>query len=205
LSFEALLAQKPGGNKMRVIRLTGQLTLLLVLLNVMAVAQTGDTKNFAKDGLLFDYPAGWTLQDDSNGDLQQFTLSRADADAQIRIIVHRGKIKPEKLPDARKAIIDPYIASIGNQFVSMGATPKQASDSAEIGGVKAEGTKMTASIGGEPGAARIYWVLLDQRVTLLTYLGPDRDLIKFVAAWDLVRTSIKINNPQPDPKSSPKP
>jgi len=171
----------------------------------MAVAQTGDTKNFAKDGLLFDYPAGWTLQDDSNGDLQQFTLSRADADAQIRIIVHRGKIKPEKLPDARKAIIDPYIASIGNQFVSMGATPKQASDSAEIGGVKAEGTKMTASIGGEPGAARIYWVLLDQRVTLLTYLGPDRDLNKFVAAWDLVRTSIKINNPQPDPKSSPKP
>jgi len=109
------------------------------------------------------------------------------------------------LPDARKAIIDPYIASIGNQFVSMGATPKQASDSAEIGGVKAEGTKMTASIGGEPGAARIYWVLLDQRVTLLTYLGPDRDLNKFVAAWDLVRTSIKINNPQPDPKSSPKP
>ena len=190
---------------MRAMRLVGQVICLLGFINVLAVGQTVDKQSFAKDGLSFDYPAGWTLQDESNGDLQQLTLSRADADAQIRVLVHRGKIKQEKWPDARKAIIDPYIASIASQFVSMGATPKQSPDSAEIGGVKAEGTNMTASIGGEPGAARIYWALLGQRVTVLTYNGPDRDLTRFMSAWDLVRTSIKISGPQPDPKPSPKP
>lgn len=189
---------------MKLIRICLQLFFLLVLTSVVR-AQTSDSKTFAKDGLSFDYPAGWTLQEDSNADAQQFLLSRADAEAQVRIFVHRGKISAEKLPDARKALIDPYISAMSKQFVSMGATPKQSPDATEIGGVKAEGVNLTASIGGDPGAARIYWALLGQRVVLLTYFGPDRDLKKFLPAWDLVRTSIKVNTPEANPKSSPKP
>ena len=189
---------------MKLIRISLQLFLLFVLTSV-APAQTSDKKSFAKDGLSFDYPAGWTLQDDTNVDAQSFSLSRADADAQIRIFVHRGKITAEKLPDAKKAFIDPYISSMRNQFEQMGATPKQAPDATEIGGVKADGTNMTASIGGDPGAARIYWALLGPRVVMLTYFGPDRDLKKFLPAWDLVRTSIKIDTSQASPKASPKP
>ena len=92
---------------------------------LVANAQTPDSKNFAKDGLSFDYPAAWQLQDDSNGDAQQLTLAKANSDVQIRVFVHKGRITPEKLPDAKKAFIDPYIAATAKQFVAMGAKPEQ--------------------------------------------------------------------------------
>ena len=61
------------------------------------------------------------MQDDSNDDAQQFTLSKANSDVQIRVFVHKGRITPEKLPDAKKAFIDPYIAATVKQFVADGS------------------------------------------------------------------------------------
>jgi len=190
---------------MKIIRFAVEIFVLIGLLSAVAVAQAGDTKSFAKDGLSFDYPAGWSVQDDSSTDAQQLMLSRSDSDAQIRLLVHRGNIKAEKLPDAKKAFIDPYISYLNKQFESIGASPKQSPDASEIGGLKAEGVSVTASIGGEPGAAKIYWALVGQRVVMLTYLGPDKDLKKYLPAWDLVRTSIKTDGAQATPKPSPKP
>ena len=174
---------------------------LAVLLASLAVAQTGTNKQFAKDGLMFDYPAGWTMQDDSTDDAQQLTLARANADAQIRVFVHKGRLTPEKFPDAKKAFIDPYLESVGKQFVAMGAKPQQADDSTEIAGEKAEGVAITANLSGEPGAAKVYWSLIGRRVVVLTYFGPDKDLKQFASVWDLVRTSLKVE----DPKAAPKP
>ena len=51
---------------MRAMRLAGQVICLLAFINVLAVGQTVDKQSFAKDGLSFDYPAGWTLQDDAH-------------------------------------------------------------------------------------------------------------------------------------------
>ena|SRR5215213_7937600 len=179
---------------------------LIVCLFLLSVFPQTDTKSFAANGMSFDYPAGWTLQDDTNSDAQQLTLARANNDLQIRVFVHKGRITPEKFPDAKKAFIDPYIASTVKQFVAMGAKPEQSPDSSEIGGVKAEGVKLAASL-GEPGAAKIYWAVVGQRVVILTLFGPDREIKQFTPAWDLVRSSLKIEDPKaaatPTPKPSP--
>ena len=185
---------------MKSLKMNLQILCLLLIAGVVTLAQSGDTKNFAKDGLSFDYPSGWTLQDDSNGDAQQLSLGRANNDVQIRVFVHKGKISPEKLPDAKRAFIDPYVANTGKQFAAMGANPKQSPDSTEIGGVKSDGVNITASLGGEPGAAKIYWALIGQRVAILTYFGPEKELKQFAPAWDLVRTSLKLAAPQADSK-----
>jgi len=177
---------------------------VLAICSAAVYAQT-DAKNFTKNGLSFDYPAGWSLQDDTNDDAQQLTLARANSDVQIRVFVHKGKITTEKLPDAKKGFIDPYVASTGRQFVAMGAKPQQNPDSTEIAGVKADGVNITAALGGEPGAARIYWALVGSRVVIMTYFGPDRDLKMFTPAWDLVRTSLKVEDPKPVAKPTPKP
>jgi len=169
------------------------LSLLIVLTAVVVSAQTASTdKQFVKDGVTFNYPAGWTLQDDSNKDMQQLALARANNDVQIRVFVHRGRITPDKLPEAKKAFIDPYIAGVGKQFVAMGAKPSEAPDSSDIAGTKADGVAITASLGGEAGAAKIYWAIVGNRVVVLTYFGPDKELKQFASSWDLVRNSIKI-------------
>ena len=169
---------------------------------LLAAAQTPNT--VAKNGLSFDYPSDWTMQDESGGDAQQFSLSKANSDVQIRVFVHKGRITAEKLPEAKKAFIDPYLASTEKQFVAMGANPEQSPDTSEIGGVKADGVKISASLGGETGAAKIYWALVGQRVVVLTLFGPDKQLKQLAPAWDLVRTSLKVVDPKALPAASPK-
>ena len=39
----------------------------------------------------------------------------------------------------------------------------------------------------------------------MTYFGPDKELKQFQAAWDLVRNSLKIEDPKAAPKATPKP
>lgn len=168
---------------------------------VLASAQ----KNFTKDNLSFDYPEGWTVVDDSNGDAQQFTLTKPNSDVQIRLFVHKGRVSQEKLGDAKKAFIDPYIAATAKQFVQMGAKPEQSPDATEIGGVKADGVNISASLGGESGAAKIYWALVGQRVAVLTLFGPDKQTKQLAPAWDLVRTSLKVHDPKAAPTPSPSP
>jgi hypothetical protein len=175
---------------------------VLVLSGIVVLAQTA-SKSFNANGVSFDYPDSWTIYDDSNSDAQQVTLARPKNDVQIRVFVHKGKITPEKFPDAKKAFIDPYVASTVKQFEAMGAKPQQSADTAEIGGAKADGVKVAANL-GEPGAAKIYWVLLGQRVVILTIFGPDREIKEFAPAWDMVRSSFKVED-KSTPKPSPKP
>src|ERR1043166_8024228 len=120
--------------------------LLAIAVCVIALVQT--PKTYTKNGLSFDYPADWNFQEGVNDDAQQLTLTKANSDVQISVFVHKGRIAPEKLPDPKKAFIDPYISATANQFVQMGAKPEQSPDSSEIGGVKADGVKISASLGG---------------------------------------------------------
>lgn len=181
------------------------LKLVAIVFVCCAFVSAQTPKNLTKDNLSFDYPDGWTLTDDSNDDAHQFTLTKANSDVQMRVFVHKGRVSPEKLPDAKKAFIDPYIASTTKQFVQMGAKPEQSPDSTEIGGVKADGVNISASLGGEAGAAKIYWALVGQRVAVLTVFGPDKQMKQLAPAWDLVRTSLKIHDPNAAPAASPKP
>jgi len=177
--------------------------LLAIACCVIALVQT--PKTYTQNGLSFDYPADWVLQEGVNPDAQQLTLGKDGSDVQISVFVHKGRITPEKLPDAKKAFIDPYITATSNQFVQMGAKPEQSPDSSEIGGVKADGVKISASLGGEAGAAKIYWALIGQRVVVLTLFGPDKQVQKLAPAWDEVRNSLKVVDPKaaPSPKASP--
>ena len=169
---------------------------------VAATAQT--PKTFTQAGLSFDYPSDWSLQDISNKDAQQLGLTKADSDVQIIVFVHQGRVTPEKLPDAKKAFIDPYIAARTKQLEEMGAKPEQKPDASEIGGVKADGVVISASLGGETGAAKIYWAVIGQRVVVLTLFGPDKQTKQLSPAWDLIRTTLKVVDPKAAPTASPK-
>ena len=180
-----------------------QLIAIVFACCLVGTAQT--PKTLSKDNLSFDYPDGWTLADDSNSDAQQFTLTKSDLDVQIRVFVHKGRITADKLPEAKKAFIDPYINAMAKQFVAMGATPQQSPDASEMGGMKADGVNISASLGGETGAAKIYWAVVGNRVVLLTLFGPDNQTKRIAPVWDTVRNSLKVHDPKAAPSASPSP
>lgn len=177
---------------------------VLLVFFVTALSQ-GDIKHFTKDGLSFDYTNGWSITDESNSDAQQLTLNRADSDAQIRVFAHRGKVDTsEKLAKAKSAFIDPYVKSVNDTFVQMGAKPESKPAKIKIGEIEADGVQMRASLGGEAGEADVYWVPITNRVVVLTLFGPDTALKKAAMTWDMVRNTIKVEAPQPKASPSPK-
>jgi hypothetical protein len=187
-----------------------KLTLILTCLFALLVAggivaQDPNTKHFDKDGLSFDYGKDWTLTDESNSDAQQLTLNRADSDAQIRFFVHRGKVNsPERMAQAKSKLVDPYIEYTAKQFVQMGAKPERVPATSQIGGVNADGIRITADLDG-PGEAGIYWAAVGERLVVLTLFGPDKEIKKATPVWDGIRNSLKITPPPSKATPSPSP
>lgn len=178
----------------------------LISVVAMVVFPQGDAKHFTKDGLVFDYAKGWEITDGSNSDAQQLTLTNTANDAQISLFAHRGKIDtPEKFAQAKKAFIDPYVKSNNDRFLQVGAKPQSSPATSEIGGVPAEGVRIKVTLGGEPGEADIYWATLNNRVVVLTFFGSDKELKKATPAWDIIRTSLKVEAAPPKASPSKKP
>lgn len=182
-----------------------KIAFLLLFGCAVCAAQTAGVNTFSKDGLSFNYPAGWSIQDESNSDAQTIKLARSDADIQLTVFVHRGRISADKMVEAQKDFITPYVDATAKQFVdNMGAKVQRTPDSTEIGGVKAEGTKLKFIVSGDSATSQIYWALVNQRVVILTYFGPDRDRQKFLSSWETVKTTLKIEDAKPVAKPTPK-
>jgi hypothetical protein len=178
-------------------------TVMLLLCGVSAFGQGSDAKHFNKDGLVFDYPSGWVLQDGSNAEAQQMNLARPDSDAQIRIFAYRNHLTtPERIAEAKRVLVDPYVNSAAKQFEQMGAHPQQVPASTDISGLKSDGVKIQAML-DEPGAAEVYWAVVGQRLVVLTFFGPDKARSRATGAWDTVRKSLHLETPPPVEKATP--
>ena len=182
-----------------------QLLGFLFVCTLTAFAQTpgNDAKEFRKDGLSFNYPTGWTFDDTSNADAQQLRLGRPDSEAQITVFVFRTPVtSPEKMAEAKRILVDTYIASTAKSFEQMGAHPESSPASTEIGAVKSEGVKIRAILDRIPGAAEIYWALVGERLVVLTFFGPDKALTRAMPSWDTIRASLAVEEPKLQPKPS---
>lgn len=185
------------------------LTALFLFCSLPALGQTPatDAKQFTKEGLTFSYPTGWVLNDTSNADAQQLVVGRPSSEAQITVFVFRTPVStPARVAEARKVLVDPYVAQTTKSFQQAGAKPESSPATTEMGVMKAEGVKISASLSGEPGAAEIYWGVVGQRLVVLTLFGPDKALKQATPAWDLIRTSLAVEEPKPaQPKPSTTP
>jgi hypothetical protein len=178
----------------------------LLLCGLSASAQTvpADAKQFSKDGLSFSYPAGWSFNDTSNADAQRLAFGRSDSEAQITIFVFRTLVSsPEKIAEAKKVLVDKYVASTKKQFEEVDPKTQSSPVTSTIGTVASEGVKIRASLDGVPGSAEIHWAVVGQRLVVLTFLGPDTALTKAKPAWDLLRTTIKTEEPKPAAGAKP--
>ncbi len=202
---------KSSRNVLRSSRNFLPLIILLLLCGFYATAQTAttvpaDAKQFSKDGLSFSYPAGWTFNDTSNADAQRLAFGRTDSEAQINVFVFRALVtSPEKIAEAKKVLVDKYVASTKKQFEEVDPNTTSSPTTSTIGTVASEGSKIRASFDGVPGSAEIQWAVVGQRLVVLTFLGPDKALTKAMPAWDLLRTTLKTEEPQAAPAPSPKP
>ena len=185
-------------------KLSSFLVVALILSVGAALAQTSG-QHFAKDGLSFDYPAGWTMDESkSTGQMQYLTLGR-DGFATVIVRSPRGLIDtPDKEAHAKKLIQEGFVDAWLKNFEDSGAKPERSIVNMEIAGGPAECARLSASLSGEPGRVDICWRLIEKRMVQLAIIGSTKDITRTAPAWDAIRNSIKVE-PPPEPKPTGKP
>src|SRR6266576_2952801 len=164
------------GGEMRLLRTLIFATASLLLV-VSALAQDPNVKQFAKDGLSFDYPAGWQLEDKSSGQMQFLELARGDVI--IRIRTPREWLKtPEKETHAKKLFQDQYVDGFATQFEQQGMQPKRSAITTTVAGANADGTRLRVVMDRQPGGVDSYYLILSDRMVNLSILGSESDITK---------------------------
>ena len=176
-----------------------------LLIAVVASAQNPNAKHFDRDGLSFDYPTDWQLSDQSTGQMQFLELTKGDL--VIRLRAPREWLKmPEKEAHAKKLIQDQYVDSFAAQLEQAGMRSTRSTISTQIAGVDAEGARVRAVLDGQPGGMDSYYRIISDRFVGLSIIGSERDIAKSAGAWDLIRTSVRVEPPpQPKPTAKPSP
>jgi hypothetical protein len=141
----------------------------------------------------------------SSGQMQYLTLAR-DGYATIMVRSPRALVdSPEKEAQAKRVIQDGFVDAWAKNFSDSGARPERTTVPTEISGGTAECTRLSASLGGEPGRVDICWRLIEKRLVQLAIVGSSRDITRTSPAWDAIRNSLKIEPPPPEKQPTPRP
>lgn len=157
---------------------------------------------FAKDGLSFDYPAGWKLADRSNDAAQHLILSREGSSVLIMVIAHRDRVENrEQFETARDNITTPYVQNLARGLgvekvpsweeagcVDVGERPEDARRFAT-------GFKLAGKSNGQPSTGEVYAVALGRRFVNLVYVRNDKDDAGGASAWKTVLDTLKVEPP----------
>ena len=186
----------------------GKKIFLIVAMASLAGATLAQNSNqhFAKDGLSFDYPAGWaTDESKSSGQMQYLTLGR-DGYALIVVRAPRALVDtPDKEANAKKIVQEGFVDAWIKNFEAQGAKPERSAVTTEIAGGPAECTRLSASLDGEPGRVDICYRLLEKKMVQIAIIGSTKDIGRTTSAWDSIRNSLKIEPPAQKQSPAPSP
>jgi TonB family protein len=153
--------------------------------------------HFAKDGLSFDYPSGWTLADKSAEAAQQLVLLLQGSSARVQVVAHRQPLQSrEQVSAAREAITIPYVKDLARKFGLDEAPDWKDAQCLTVGKRLATGLHFSGSLDGEPSAADVFTVVLGQRLVHLIYTRADKDDARGSEVWKAVVGSLSVEPPQ---------
>lgn len=171
--------------------------LLLFALSVClpALGQGSDVQmaRFSNGGVAFEYPATWTLSDKSSAENQHLVLELKGTAAQIMVLVERSpSTQPGQRGTALRARTTAFADIMTKELEKLGATVERSEVTTDVGGVQAEGIRLRASPGNQPGSVEVYSFVLGGRIVMLTLLRPDTDAVAAAPAWAAVRKSLRV-------------
>ena len=172
-----------------------QLSVVLVVMSgFLAEAQSpaSASKRFDKDGLVFDYSPNWELNDQSNTDAQQLVLTEKTLDAQIMIIALRGSLPTGKEEEAKRAVVDPGINRLLQQYENAGIKVERAPVTAQVAATPAEGTQLRFTVDRQAGTTDIYWLVINKRLVQLYFIRPEKTSTQAAVCWELIRSSLGL-------------
>lgn len=178
--------------------------LIFVILLAGPAAPQGGAGHYSQDGLAFDHPAGWTLGDTSNGELQRVVLTRAGGGSNIIMVFAQRELitTAGQLSGSRARVTMPYTTNIAQRLGLNNPPPPDEAQCVPAGGRTAVGFRMGGVLAGEPTTAEVYTVVLGQRLLHLVHVRAEKDEAAGAAAWKTLLDTLKVEAPaQPSPEA----
>ena len=178
--------------------------LIFVLSLAVPFVPQGGGGHYSKDGLAFDYPAGWKLGESSNAELQRVVLTSAGGGSNIIMVFAQRELitTAAQLYASRNAVTMPYVENIAHKLGLRNPPPADEAQCVSVGDRNAVGFRMTGQFEGQPTTAEVYTIVLGQRLLHLVNLRADKDEAAGAAAWKTLLDSLKVEAPaQPSPEA----
>lgn len=183
---------------MKTIRRYSAAILLTLLVSLTAFAQNRggvEMASFSNGGVSFQYPSTWTLSDKSTQDNQHLVLERKGTSAQIMVVVERvPSTQPGQRGNALRLRTSLFADMMTKELEKVGATVERTETTTNIGSLQADGLRLRAAPGNQPGSIEVYSFILGGRIVMLTLLHPDTDAGAAAPAWAAVRSSLRVTS-----------
>jgi TonB family protein len=164
--------------------------------NAPAQSPPAAAEHFSKDGISFDYPAGWALADKSSEQLQHIILARAGSSALIMVIAQRRPLQNyAELRAAYSEVTVPYIQDIAAKLGVKEVPPWSEAQCLPVSDRFGTGFRLSGKLEGKPTTGEVYAVVMGQRLVHLVYVRADADEAQGEPAWKSVLDTLKVERP----------
>src|SRR5215510_10761590 len=176
-------------------QLTIAIGMIISFLSLSVYAQTDEPKrnHFSTDGVSFDYPAGYSVSDESTTEAQQFIITRKGSSVELTIVALRRMVLPSELPAATENLTDPMVEKVA---LTLGRTnsPGSTSIQTSVGPRQAEGVRLQ-SLGNTKRTGEVIWLRLNYRLVAMAFVRSDVDEAVESELWETVRSSLRVEAP----------
>ena len=169
------------------------IAVIISLLGVSANAQSPDPQlnHFSTRGISFDYPAGYSVADESTTEAQKFIITRKGSSIQLTIVAMRRLAPYENLPAAMDSFKEPLIQNVG---LTLGATAGRTPIKTALGSAQAEGVRLRSSR-LRKRTGEVIWLRWNNRLVALSFVRADTEAGVGSYLWESVRSSLRVEAP----------
>ena len=173
-------------------RLTAAVGMIVSFLCLSVCAQSAgpEIKHFAADMISFDYPAEYSLTDESTDEAHRLILTRRGSSVQLAIVATRRTIRHTELPAAIENFTEPLIKKVAIELGEDKKPAERASFKTQVGPKEAEGVRLRSS-GRSSRTGEVIWLRLGLRLVSLSFVRSDADESAGSQLWQTISSQFK--------------
>lgn len=176
-------------------QLTVAIGMIISFLSLSAYAQSAGPKrnHFSSEDISFDYPAGYSVSDESTTEAQQFIITRKGSSVQLTIVMLRRIVLPHELQAATENLTEPMVKKVA-LTLAPATSPARTSIQIPVGSKHAEGVRLRSSRLRKK-TAEVIWLRLSSRLVAMAFVRSDVDEVVEAQLWETVRSSLRVEAP----------
>lgn len=170
-------------------------SILILFLTFAAYPQSpGPALNhFAADGISFDYPAGFSITDESTPEAQRLVLTKRGSSVQVTIVAKRSFVMRSEMTGANENFNEPLVRQVETKLGQGKKTPQRTNIQSQIGSTAVEGVQLRVS--GSARTGEVIWLRMHFRLMSLALVKSDADQTVGSQLWQTIRSSLSVEGP----------